>query len=71
MMNDDTTDTDQNHVAADCPNECIVSNRMLEAAVKKACKLNLFPRGEVDPDTYLKYWDGMKQCIQAALNSDC
>ena len=57
--------------AADCPNERLVSNRMLEAAVKKACDLELFPRGEVDTDTYLKHWDGMKQCIQAALDADC
>lgn len=49
----------------------IVSSQMLEAAIRKACALELFPRGEVDTDTYLKYWDGMKQCIQAALSADC
>lgn len=48
----------------------IVSNEMLHAAVKKACELGLFPRGEVDTNTYTKHWDGMKQCIQAALSAN-
>jgi hypothetical protein len=50
-------------------NNRMVSNKMLEAAMKKACEIQLFPR-VVDTDTYLKHWDGMKRCIQAALDAD-
>jgi len=60
-MTDDTTNTEQSRVASD---------QMLHAAVKKACELGIFPRGDVDVDAYIKYWDGMKQCIQAALDAD-
>jgi len=42
-----------------------VTQEMLEAAMKKAVQTGLVPK-HVDGDTYLKNWDAMKQCLQAA-----
>ena len=42
-----------------------VTHEMLEAAMKKAVETGLV-RKHGDSETYLKLWDAMKQCLQAA-----
>lgn len=44
-----------------------VTEEMLAAAMKKAVESGLLPK-HADSETYLKKWDGMKQCLQAALD---
>lgn len=44
-----------------------VTQEMLEAAMKKAVETGLVPKF-ADEDFYLKRWDAMKQCLQAALD---
>lgn len=46
----------------------VVTDEMLQAAMQKAVETGLLPKF-ADPETYLKRWDGMKQCIQAALDA--
>lgn len=45
-----------------------VTQEMLEAAMKAAVQTGLLPK-YADGDTYLKRWDAMKQCIQAAIDA--
>lgn len=45
-----------------------VTDAMLHAAMKKAVELGLIPK-QVDAETYLKNWDGMKLILQAALDT--
>lgn len=45
----------------------VVTDEMLTAALKKAIAEGLFPR-QVDTETYLKTWEGMKAALQAALD---
>lgn len=44
-----------------------VTPEMLAAAMKEASRLGLFP-AQTDAETYLKIWNSMKSCIQAALD---
>jgi hypothetical protein len=46
-----------------------VAEAMLQAAMKKAVEVGLVPK-QLDADTYLKNWDGMKAVLQAALDVD-
>ena len=43
-----------------------VTQEMLNAAMKKAVELGVFPKN-LGPDEYLKNRDTMKACLQAAL----
>lgn len=43
-----------------------VTQEMLNAAMKKAVETGLVAK-HLDPDTYLKQWDAIKACLQAAL----
>lgn len=43
-----------------------VTQEMLNAAMKKAVELGVFP-AQPGPDAYLKNWDAMKACLEAAL----
>jgi hypothetical protein len=45
-----------------------VTDEMLVAAMKKAVETGILAK-QVDEVTYLKYWNGMKQALQAALNA--
>lgn len=45
-----------------------VTHEMLTAAMKKAVETGMLPK-QVDEDTYLKNWSGMKQALQAALDA--
>lgn len=45
-----------------------VTQDMLEAAMKAAVRTELLPK-YADGETYLKRWDAMKQCIQAAIDA--
>jgi hypothetical protein len=45
-----------------------VTDAMLQAAMKKAVELSLFP-AHADTDTYVKQWDGMKAILQASLDA--
>lgn len=42
-----------------------VSQEMLNAAMKKAVETGLLPK-YADTDTYLKQWEAMRHCLQAA-----
>jgi hypothetical protein len=44
-----------------------VTDEMLEAAMKKAVELEVFPKGPVDEATYLRHWASMKAVLQAAF----
>lgn len=46
-----------------------VTNEMLEAAMKKAVELGIFPKFS-DQDTYLKHWAAMKETLQAAMDTE-
>ena len=43
-----------------------VTQEMLNAAMKKAVELGVFPK-HAGADDYLKHWDAMKACLEAAL----
>ncbi len=45
-----------------------ITHEMLEKAVKKAVELGLFPKHS-DEQTYMKIWDGMREVLDAAINS--
>ncbi len=43
-----------------------VTEEMLTAAMRKAVELGLFPK-HAAVETYLKHWDGMRECLKAAI----
>lgn len=45
-----------------------VTQEMLNAGMKKAVELGLVQK-HMDPDAYIKTWDAMKACLQAALDA--
>ena len=47
----------------------LITQGMLNAAMIEAAKVGILPNHPVDTDTYLKYWDGMKKILNAALNA--
>ncbi|MDK0999541.1 hypothetical protein ACO2TQ_35045 [Burkholderia sp. OKR4-1] len=46
-----------------------VTDKMLQAAMKKAVEVGLLSR-QVDTDTYLRNWEGMKAVLQASLDAE-
>lgn len=46
--------------------DAVITDAMLQAAMKKAVELGFFP-AHADTDTYMKQWDGMKAVLQAAV----
>jgi len=44
-----------------------VTQEMLNAAMKKAVELGIFPK-HGDEQTYLRHWESMKQVLEAALD---
>lgn len=46
-----------------------VTDEMLAAAMKTAVAVGLVAK-HVEPDEYLKIWNGMKQSIQSALDAN-
>ena len=46
-----------------------IDHEMLTRAVKKAVKIGLFPKHQVDADTYLKQRRGMREVLKAALKA--
>ncbi len=44
-----------------------VTKEMLDAAIKKADELKLFPPSINEKD-YIRYWDRMKKILEAAIN---
>lgn len=46
-----------------------VTNEMLEAAMKKAVELGVFPQFS-DQETYLKNWAAMKKVLQAGIDAE-
>lgn len=47
----------------------IDDEEMLARAMKKAVEVGIFPKHEVDTETYLKHWAGMKAVLQAAVGN--
>lgn len=45
-----------------------VTQEMLNAAMKTAVELGLVPK-HMEPDAYIKTWDAMKACLQAAQDA--
>lgn len=43
-----------------------VTQEMLNAAMKKAVETGLVPK-VCDPESYLKHWNAMKACLEAAM----
>lgn len=47
----------------------VVDYEMLTKAVKKAVEVGLFPKQQVDADTYLKHWNGMNEVLHTVIGS--
>jgi len=45
-----------------------ITNKMLVCAIQKAVEVKLVPKWG-DPEAYVKIWDGMKEVLDAAINS--
>ncbi|WP_181159284.1 hypothetical protein [Burkholderia contaminans] len=46
-----------------------VTDKMLQAAMKMAVEVGIVPK-QVDTDTYLMNWEGIKAVLQASLDAE-